>query len=259
VRNTDGAPVEQVSKRPTLKQLLKGNALTGLLAWWDAERSVWSDTGLTTRANNGDAVAGWSDQGSSGYHVTQSVSGDRPIYRQSVPAFGGKPGVQFVSSDVLTRESLSSAVVANLTTYSIYVIFATTAAVLATMYSEGRTASSVPFVSVNHSSAVVAFDCRDDASVRALGSGGSLANNGAVKLVTLRRAAATDWSLRLNGTQVATDADNVATTTINRLAIGAFARNTITQFFTGHIAQVLLYNTDNYLTVEPILRSYYNV
>ena len=255
--NPIAAPVISVSKVSSLQQALTGST-SGLLAWWDAERDVYSDTSLTTAITDGGSVAGWRDQGSSGYHVTQSTAGDRPVYRRSVAAFGGKPAVEF-ALDYLIRTGLSGAVIGNLNTYTVFVVFATSAAATAYMYSEGNTGSATQFAAVRHNIAAVEGFHRSDASVSANPTGGTTANNGAVHLLTLRRIASNSWAVRQDGTQVGTASNAPGTTTINQLAIGALARNTIGLQFTGHIAQVLLFNTDNFSTIEPIIKSYYGI
>lgn len=251
-------PVLSVSKVSSLQQALVGST-ANLLAWWDAERDVYSDTGLTTAVADGGTVAGWRDQGASGYHVTQSTAGDRPVYRRSVAAFGGKPAVEFVSSDLLTRTGLSGAIVGNAIPHTAYIIYATSSASLVTMYSEGNSGAATPFVGVNISPPTATFSYRDGVGVIASGGGGSNAANGSVHLVTVRRSAATSWALRFDGSQVVTDTDNVGTISINQVALGCFARTTNSQFFVGHIAQVLLYGADNFATIEPILKSYYGI
>lgn len=230
-----------------------------MLAWWNANRGVYSDTARTIPAAHGGTVAGWNDQGPSGYHVTQGTPADCPLYVASLAAFNNNPAVQFVSSDFLGRTGLSAGVVANLSVYSIFIVYQTITAALGTFYSEGKSDNTVPYVSLNYSATNGSFDCRDDASVRAVASGGTLANASPPHIMTLRRISATSWSLRLDGTQIATDAHNVAATTINRLSIGCYGRAANAQFFTGYIAQVALYSADNYATIEPALANFYGI
>lgn len=233
---------------------------TNQLAWWSANRGVWSDTGLTTPAQNGGTVAGWSDQGPSGYHVTQSTAGDRPLYATAVAALNGRPAVQFVSSDFLIKTGLSGAIVGNLNTYTIYVVFQTTDTVSAAyMYSEGNNSTATQFAAVRHNLQAVEGFHRSDASVSANPTGGTTAANGKAHILTLRRIASNSWAVRQDGVQVGTAATAPGTTTINQVALGCLARNTNGQFFTGYIGQIALYSADNFATIEPVLAGFYGI
>lgn len=235
------------------------NALpgTGLLAHWNAERSVYSDTALTTAIDDGGTVAGWGDLGSSAYHVTQSTVGNRPLYRASVTAFGGRPGVEFVSSDVLSR-TLSSPILGNLTTYNVFVVYATSSAASNVYpFAEDSSSAANPVVGARITSGAYGATHRDDAGSIQLAGGGTGGANGAVHLLTLRRTAAASFSTRGDGTQVGTSSTSISTTTTNRVNIGAFL--SATTYYVGYVAQVLLYSGDVFATVEPILRAYYRI
>lgn len=236
----------------------------GLLAWWNAESGVWSDTGLTTPAVDGGAVAGWSDQSASGYHVTQAGATERPIYRASVTAFGNKPGVEFVSSDYLIRTGLSAPVIGNLNTYSVYAVFSTTAvANNGHMYGEGHNTLGNPRAGVRNNGAQAEGWHASDASVVANppATGQNVAT-GVVRLLTFRRGTSNEFSIRLDGTQRGTSTAAPGTTSINQLALGAVPRTTPAAtylYYIGFLAQVLIYSADNFATIEPILKAHYGI
>lgn len=235
-------------------------AATSPLAWWDANRDLYTDTGLTTPVvNDGDAVAGWKDQSGNGYHVLQSTAGDRPLYRASVSSINNKPAVEFVSSDYLIKTALGAPILGNLSTYTIFVVFRTTTAAQHYTFTEGNSASGNSYLGPRLTTAAAEFIHVSDAPATATASGGTTANNGNRHIHTVRRISAASWAVRLDGTQVATDTTNISTTTTNQVAIGARARSTIATFFTGHIAQVILSNSNNFATVEPILAAYYGI
>lgn len=231
---------------------------TNRLAWWNANRDVYSDTGLTALATDGGTVGGWKDQNDTN-HVTQGTAGDRPVYRAGVAALNNKPAIEFVSSDFLIKTGMAAGLVANLNVYSIYVVFATTSGSLITPYSEGNSGAATPFVTTNVNAAQVTYSHRDGVGTIASGGGGAAANNGAKHLITVRRIASNSWAMRLDGVEVNTSSNAPGSTSINQVAIGTFARVTNTQFFVGHIAQVALYNADNYTVIEPLLAREYGI
>lgn len=237
-------------------------AATSPLGWWDANRDLYTDTSLTTRVvNSGDTVAGWKDQGSGVNNVLQSTAGNRPVYRTSVAALNDKPAVQFTaaSSHYLIKTALAGSIIANLNIHTIYVVYVAASVHTGYMYAEGRAGSAVPFASSRINNNAAEGNYRDDASVPANPTGGTTAANGARHLQTVRRIAAGSWAVRQDGAQVGTASTTPTTTTIDQVAIGALARNTIALFFDGYIAQVIVSNTDNFATVEPILAKFYNI
>lgn len=227
------------------------------LAWWDANRGVYEDTGLTDLCEDGDGVAGWADQVGVN-HVTQSTAGDRPIYRASVAALNGRAAIEFVSSDYLSR-TIAAGLVANLNAYTIYAVIAQTTVGIGYLYSEGNSGAAAPIVGARVNGILSEGAHRDDASTLANPSGGATTNNGAKHLITLRRISSNSWSVRLDGAQVGTAANAPTTTTVDRLSIGVRVANTVASFVTGHIAQVALYSSDNFATVEPLLAAYYGI
>lgn len=236
-------------------------AATNPLAWWDASRDLYTDTALTTPAADGNSVAGWKDQAASAYHVTQSTAGNRPVYRASVAALNNKPAVQFTaaSSHYLIRTALAAAIAGGLNTYSIYVVYATSSSHLGYHYSEGKSDAAAQFAASRVNLGAGEGFHRDDASVSANPTGGTTAGNGAKHIQTIRRIASNSWAVRQDGTQLGTASNTPTTTTINQVLIGALGRSTISLFFDGYISQVIVSNSDNFATIEPILAAYYGI
>jgi hypothetical protein len=236
-------------------------AATSPLAWWDANRDLYTDTGLTTPAVDGNAVAGWKDQRPSAYHVTQATAGNRPVYRASAAALNNLPAVQFTaaSSHYLIKTALAGAIIGNLNVYSIYVVYATSTSHLGYQYSEGRSSNANPFAASRVNFGAAEGNHRDDALVNSNPTGGATAGNGAKHIQTVRRIAAGSWAVRQDGVQLGTSAITPTTTTIDQVAIGALVRNTISIFFDGFISQVIVSNSDNFATIEPILAAYYGI
>ena len=72
-----------------------------LTAWFKADGDVYN-TG-TTQATDGQTVDKWVDATGNGHDVTQATAGNRPLFQAAQQ--NGLPGVQFVSSDFLTKGS----------------------------------------------------------------------------------------------------------------------------------------------------------
>lgn len=83
--------------------------LSGLQLWLKA------DEGITLDGNG--RVSQWDDMSGIGRHVTQSVSGQRPLYIASVQ--NNKPGVQFVASRQDILESLTTTSIANCSVFTV--------------------------------------------------------------------------------------------------------------------------------------------
>ncbi|MEM7370980.1 MAG: FG-GAP-like repeat-containing protein [Bacteroidota bacterium] len=77
---------------------------TGIQLWLDANESgsIFQDDGGTTPvSSDGDPVGYWGDMSGNGNHVTQSSSGNQPVYRPSVSNFNGKGAIDFGTDDLL--------------------------------------------------------------------------------------------------------------------------------------------------------------
>lgn len=232
------------------------------LALWDAGSGVYSDAG-TTPAADGALVQQWNDQSGNGYHMSQATSGDRPVFRASVATLNTRPGVEFVSSDYLIR-TVTGSILANLNAFTNYVVFRTTSSASGTFYNESDNTFTTRFfvnrINLTFTGAPRCAHSDNATVILDLNPGTALdGNDGAAHLITWRRIASNSWALRLDGVQIATATTATGATTINRIAIGALVRTTLSQFFVGHIATVANYGADNYQDIEPIIAAHYGI
>lgn len=239
-------------------------AATSPLAWWDANRNLYTDTGLTTPVvNDGDAVAGWKDQGSTVANVTQSTAGNRPVYRVSVAALNNKSAVQFTaaSTHYLVKTGLAAGIVANLNAYCIYVVYVTsTAAGTLVQYAEGHDVNAVPFVQIRVNASKAEGVHKSDAAVVAQpANADTTASNGIKHIQTFVRVDANNFAIRQNGVQLGTAAATPVATTLDQVAVGALVRNAVASPFDGHIAQVIISGSNNFAVIEPILAAFYGI
>lgn len=258
-RLTDG--VLRVGTRPQ-RTGESGGGVTSLalpsenqLAWWYGGNGATIPAEIDT-TDDGQPVAAWNDKSANAYHVSQASGTVKPTYRKSV---NGRGGVEFDGGDRLTR-NLAGGILANLNTYSLYVVFKTTTTNLGALYAEGRSSSDTPVVTawLNNPAPKAQHFHRDDASVNAAPVEGT-ANDGSVHVLTARRITANSWSLRLDGAEIATSTNSPTTTTIDRLTLGALVRTGVSGQFTGTIFTIAAYSEDNYATVEPLLGAHYGV
>lgn len=228
------------------------------LAFWSASTGVYSDTGGTLPVTDGQAVAAWHDLSGNGYHVTQGTAGDRPIYRASVATLNGQPGVEFVTTDTLTRD-VANGIVAQLNDYVMICVFRTTSFGTPYMYSEGDTVGGVQFAAIRTNNNAVALFHRGtggDANPEA----GMTAANGNAHIVTARRTAQNAWDVRLDGASVATSSTNITATAATRICIGALQRAAIGSPWVGHISDIILFNNNTkYADAERILAARYGI
>lgn len=69
--------------------------VAGLKLWLKADVGVYNDAGVTL-ATNSQTVRQWNDQSGSGNNISQSTSGNRPVYKTN--QFQGLPAINFVSA-----------------------------------------------------------------------------------------------------------------------------------------------------------------
>lgn len=209
-------------------------------------------------AADGAAVGSFVDAVAS---LTLSSSGtNRPTYRQSVAAFNNRGAVEFsAAASQYLEATVASALAANLTTYSIYVVFATTSTAVSEMYYEGRNISSTPIIIARYNNTGLRSLHRSDGNVSANIAGGSGYNDGTAHLFTLKRTASNAFQSYGDGTSLGTSTGAPGTTTVDRIALGRFSTGGGTSYFTGQLAAVILYSADNRTTVEPILNTHYGM
>jgi lysophospholipase L1-like esterase len=233
-----------------------------LLFLFDPAQGVFTDTALTTRAQNGQSIRGWKDSSGNGHHVTQSgVSTLLPIFRSSVSQFANRPAVEFDGGDYLQR-ALGASILGGRTLYTVYVVFRySTASGDRTLWSEGSSSSASPWVNQLVNGGFFRAFHVSDAGVFSSGllSRTNNINDNVSRIFAFRRTATNAFMTRLNGFEEKTDSTSVAASTTNLLTIGALGRTTIAQQFTGQIALIAAYAANNFSIIEPLLRNYFSI
>lgn len=232
-----------------------------LLFLFDPSQGVFTDTALTTRVQNGQSIRGWKDLGINGHHAVQAgASTLLPTYRSSVSQFGNRPAVEFDGGDYL-QSVLSAPILGNLTTYTVYVVFRySTASGQRSFWSEGSSSSATPWVDMIVTGGQFrAYHVADSGTFSGPLSRTNNINDNAARMFAFRRTAAGAFMTRLNGFEENTAATSVGTTTTNRLTLGARGRTTIDQQFTGQIALIAAYASNNFATIDPLLRNYFSI
>lgn len=235
---------------------------TGLLALWYAGAGDGALSYVTTDGD-GQPASAWPDTVAS--VSPANTGGNRPTYRQSVAAFNNRGAVQFVAaSSQYLLLSVASGIVANLNTYSLYIVFSASGTAAGHMYGESRSSSTNPLVAavVNQTAAgrIRSFHRSDAATagVTADISSGSGFNDGAMHILTMRRSASNAFTLYGDGTSLGTSSNTPVTTTIDRLAFGRYNPGAGGfAYFNGYLAAIIAYSTDNRGDVEPILNEHY--
>jgi hypothetical protein len=96
-------------------------SISGLIAWYKADAGLFTDTGCSTAATNGQAVACWKDQSSSGYNQLQATSGNRPVF--STTGLGGDAGVTFTAASGQFLNTATDTVALSGSTATICVVY----------------------------------------------------------------------------------------------------------------------------------------
>lgn len=224
-----------------------------LLGWWYGGNGSRVEPTITT-SGDGQPVTAWADKSTSALNLTKAGAGTA-TYRKSVIGVG-RGAVEF-SNSYFSR-NIAAGILANLNSYSLFIVFSSSATALSALYGEGNSTTNTPVVTawLNNPANTVQHFHRDDASVGAPPAGGT-PNDGNLHILTVRRISAGSWSVRLDGVEVATSSGSPGTTTVNRLAIGALIRTTVSAVLTGLIYCTALYSGDNYRLIEAPLGSHY--
>jgi hypothetical protein len=115
-------------------------AISGCIAWLDPAdpNMTYTDTGLTTLANVGDACAGLKDKSGQGNHVTQSTAGARPTV--STGAFGSRRCLYGDGGDSMGRTTFTGGAVGP--PYTHVIVYDTTPAGFVYLLDNGTTNDS---------------------------------------------------------------------------------------------------------------------
>jgi len=221
-----------------------GGIAANLQGWWKADGQVYSDAG-TTSATNADPIYQWSDFSMNGNDFIQSDSGKRPIFSEATLNFN--PQATFDGSNGTFMEGSGTSGLPSGNSARFMRVVATTTAAF--------TGNHVPFA---HGGAT-----QNEAHLIA----GSVNSNGLIysSWEPVNDITSTNfWTqdhpniiggafdgtsstyLQANGTTLVTDNDGTPPTwsTVNFfLRIGADVEFSPGEFWTGHIAEVMVYDT----------------
>jgi hypothetical protein len=220
-------------RRPLRRRLLP-TQLSGCVLWLDAARGITLDTG----------VSQWADQSGSGNHVVQATGGSQPTYNASSTLMPGRPSLTFDgTADHLTLDAFAAAYAGSDKALSVVAVVSTTTTTgTRSVVSWGRAASSVPFLSLEiPGNTTFRLTRRDDANL----SKNTTAAGNAVNTPCVVSAVFTGTSGSLiragSAGNLAADLD-VGTITLDQFAVGCLRRNTNTQFWSGDIWELMVYN-----------------
>ncbi len=91
------------------------NGSSTLELWLRADRGVFSDSGCTTPAANGNNAGCWQDQSGNGANANQTISGNQPVY--TTGSVNGQPVLTFAGNQVLNSGSVT------LSELTVFVVF----------------------------------------------------------------------------------------------------------------------------------------
>lgn len=201
-----------------------GGVLTNLYTWYRADKGVNTATG----------VSQWLDQSTSLQNIAQATGGAQPVYNTATPLINFNPTLSFAGTDdVLAKAAIShSAATAGEEIFA--VVLPANATGIQNIVGLGNSVSTTTELRYNAG------------RLQYLATSGGLlyttATNGAVQLANANRTSGGAGSLVLNGTAVI--AGTVAgTPALDYLNIGAKRLNAVnSQFYTGQVAEVAIYN-----------------
>lgn len=234
-------------------------AIMGIVADWYAGDGTSKPASITSDGD-GQPVSQWSSAAGAGFDLANTLTA-RPTYDQSVAALGNRGGVVFdeTSSQVLTANVAASSI-ANLNTYNIFIVFATSGTAVGAMYAEGSHTTTEPVIQAFVDAGDIGGLIRDTAGGEsAVNTTGKEYNDGAAHIMTIRRINAMSFEYRIDGGSEIVQFQSPGATAITRIAIGALVRATTLNYFTGTIGRVVLTSQDNYEAVESILATHYGV
>lgn len=233
------------------------------LALWDAGAGVYSDAGTTPAAPDA-LVAQLNDQSGNGLHVSQGTDAQKPAYRASVAALNNRPALQFDGGDYMLL-ALSGGILAAMgNNYAVVAVYTTTNEDVDVVYSEGNSGSVTPAIVIGKNADEGAtHQHRDDANANRVtaSTAGVVAKDGTMVLQTNLRNGASDYAIRIDNVEVASNTVPIVAgaTTITHISIGArYSGGIIITPHIGHLAHVSLYaNAAAALEAETILEGWY--
>lgn len=224
-------------------------AIAGLKFWVKADQ---------LSLNDNDPVSTWLDQSGLGNDATQS-GGNRPTHKTNIQ--NGKPMVLHApaSSQYMRANGVAAAFSGTDLPASIFaVVKADALGAQRTTASFGRIASTTPFFRLIQSAGNAWITGRrDDASSAKSASGGTVDTNAHLIASVFTGTTVTLYD---NGAGIGSanqDLD-VGALTLDAFAIGALARGTPVEFFSGYIGEILVYDSALSTTDRQRIEAYIN-
>lgn len=192
------------------------------------------------------AISQVNDLSGNGRHLVQATQAKKPVYRGPFSTYQAGWALDGVD-DLFTADAIGTALTGEDIPFTIVTVFSPTATTANNdMWSLGSSASSNPYV-FHRMDAGPAYgtQIRDDTGL-AGGTknwSGTLASTAALH-ASIVMTTGTLGNAFVDGTPTGTaDADvNVGTLTLNQFGVGALWRQTASQFFTGTIKEVMVFN-----------------
>ena len=224
---------------------------------------------LTTFCGAGNGfVRTWYDQSGNGRNATQANTANQPqiVSSGSLLTDNTKPCLQFNgSSTSLDANSLASVFSGTgllLSAATVYKSLQASPAGIVTAWGFGSSSNQNPlrWFGQQISSAAARFDERDDATVGvALNTAGGTITSQALGWINSNT---TTQVLRINGTQVGTTTEANGAITLNQFSIGCLFRLTKSNFWSGNIQEIVLYQsnqTSNATAIESNINAHYAI
>jgi hypothetical protein len=218
--------------------------IAGLQLWLDATTGLFDATsGGSEVTTDGSAVARWEDQSGNGRHIIQATVNDRPILKTSIQ--NSKNILRFDgTSDYLSR---TDAFVYNFGSATIFCVVKSSPGLDARLIAEGSSTSNVQIYAPIQAFATTASKL--SSFIRA--------NSSAVNLAQQDYGTAFDGTFRLvgcvdTGSNYAGYVNKISslnanytrtTTTLNRFSVGCLIRNTLSNFFSCDLGEVIIYGS----------------
>lgn len=224
-----------------------------LLSWW------YAGDGALNNSVIGSPVTAWNDESPNAYDLTKAGAGT-VSYTLSDPTFNNRGSVQFDGASYLFR-AIVGGILATPAVFCHYAVISTLGSAQQYVYSEGNSGTTSQLLGSRQVNAggSAGGNYRGDTSIPEVAVIGGDINDGGAHLITFVRISATGWALRVDGVQVATATVAPTTPTMNRCAIGCLLRTIAQTFFTGKIATVANYSSNNFSIIEPILLNHYGI
>ena len=229
---------------------------TALLAHYEADSEVFTDAG-TTPAADGEAVYQWNDQSGNGNHLTQTTSGDRPLYQTAEQ--NGLAGIQFVSTDFIGR---AGTIFTNgpATVYVAAKVTDSTASGALLFDGENdTTAEYYALYNLSSATGVVRWWARNGATGDSYVETSTTYSTGTTYIFTgQEEASGAGRSVELNGAGTGNNSVAVGDTprTSSTFRLGYLADSTPSNAFVGYIFEVLVYGAAHDATERAEVESY---